>query len=295
MLDTPQTVRMIVNLADQYKVLLQERGFLRNAEDVAAANTFSRSWEVVKAVLCAGLYPNAIRVDSGRKRVKLFTKVCTAPGVVRAVFATVMVGNVRMSRPQGHGKITPHPSSVNGHEQHFDHRWLMYHDKVRTVGGLFVYDSSTMPPLPMLLFGGGDTAGELFIREAKYVLVTLSAWCHGGCAIGPARLIAPTPPQVCERGVGGCGRLDLLPHASRCCACDSSSSPRGAICVGRICAQPRRAAVTRMQSPGCSRVPGGRSWKHGCTGRNGRWLWRCRAPYLAWERGNGNAWDGRAE
>ena len=206
-----------------------------------------------------------------------------------------MVGNVRMSRPQGHGKITPHPSSVNGHEQHFDHRWLMYHDKVRTVGGLFVYDSSTMPPLPMLLFGGGDTAGELFIREAKYVLVTLSAWCHGGCAIGPARLIAPTPPQVCERGVGGCGRLDLLPHASRCCACDSSSSPRGAICVGRICAQPRRAAVTRMQSPGCSRVPGGRSWKHGCTGRNGRWLWRCRAPYLAWERGNGNAWDGRAE
>ena len=96
-LDTPQTVRMIVNLADQYKVLLQERGFLRNAEDVAAANTFSRSWEVVKAVLCAGLYPNAIRVDSGRKRVKLFTKVCTAPGVVRAVFATVMVGNVRMS------------------------------------------------------------------------------------------------------------------------------------------------------------------------------------------------------
>ena len=87
-----------------------------------------------------------------------------------------------MSRPQGHGKITPHPSSVNGHEQHFDHRWLMYHDKVRTVGGLVVYDSSTMPPLPMLLFGGGDTAGELFIREAKYVLVTLSAWCHGGCA-----------------------------------------------------------------------------------------------------------------
>lgn len=100
-----QTVRMVADLSEQYRELLRDSGFLRDAAAETAANQFSGSWEVVKAALCAGLYPNVVRVDWGRKRCKLFTK--------------------------GHGKIKAHPSSVNGFENGFDHRWLMYHDKVR--------------------------------------------------------------------------------------------------------------------------------------------------------------------
>jgi hypothetical protein len=32
-------------------------------------------------------------------------------------------------------------------------RWLMYFEKVKTAGGLFVYDTSEVNPLAMLLLG----------------------------------------------------------------------------------------------------------------------------------------------
>lgn len=56
-----------------------------------------------------------------------------------------------------HGRLEPHPSSVNaGGHASWSHRWVVYFDKVQTEGGLFVYDSTEIGPLPVLLFGAGD-------------------------------------------------------------------------------------------------------------------------------------------
>lgn len=74
---------------------------------------------MVKACLAAGLYPNLVRVDAGRKRSKFFTRE--------------------------HGMLKLHPSSVNAAEQgmnYWEHKWLVYFDKVKTQGGLFVYDTT---------------------------------------------------------------------------------------------------------------------------------------------------------
>jgi len=113
---------MICDLSEQYRTLLVEAGFIATHPTAwETLNEYSRSWEVVKAVLCAGMYPNLVRVDYGRgkrsRRCKLFTK--------------------------GHGKIKPHPSSVNGNENDFNHHWLMYHDKVREHSFRFVFIPAT--------------------------------------------------------------------------------------------------------------------------------------------------------
>jgi hypothetical protein len=47
----------------QYTDLLHDAGLLDRGND---ANRHSASWAVVKACLCAGFYPNLIRVDPGQ-------------------------------------------------------------------------------------------------------------------------------------------------------------------------------------------------------------------------------------
>lgn len=141
-----QTVQMVEDMRRQFRELLQEMGFLRadgRRPDGSDPNAYGEAWGVVRAVLAAGLYPNVIRVDFGRKRCKLYTP--------------------------NDFKLKPHPGSVNGNEHNFDHRWLCYSDKVRGVGGLFVYDTTPVPPAALaLLAAGGSRGGALVRREAKY-------------------------------------------------------------------------------------------------------------------------------
>jgi len=35
-------------------------------------------------------------------------------------------------------------------------KWLFYFDKIKTLGGLFIYDTTGVSALPILLFGPGD-------------------------------------------------------------------------------------------------------------------------------------------
>lgn len=52
---------------------LRASGFVRarGGGDIRDLNTHSENWAVVKAALCAGMYPNVIRVD--RERMLLAT------------------------------------------------------------------------------------------------------------------------------------------------------------------------------------------------------------------------------
>ena len=44
--------------------------------------------------------------------------------------------------------------SVNAANNDWRHRWLVYFEKQRTAGGIFLYDTTVVGPLPILLFGG---------------------------------------------------------------------------------------------------------------------------------------------
>lgn len=78
---------------------------------------------------------------------------------------------------QTDGSVKFHPSSVNDNMTMFPHRWMVYFEKVRSVGGLFLFDTSCVSPLPLLLFGAGDDKGNLLQRDAQYVGTHRGAAC----------------------------------------------------------------------------------------------------------------------
>ena len=86
---------------------------------------------VVRAVLCAGLYPNVMSVgDRGERR----TPPLSGPGGAVAAL---------------------HPSTVNAEVPSFESRWLVYYEKMLT-SRVFLRDSTMVtPPSPCLGIGLG--------------------------------------------------------------------------------------------------------------------------------------------
>ncbi|RWS31417.1 putative ATP-dependent RNA helicase YTHDC2-like protein [Leptotrombidium deliense] len=64
------TMEMIVGMRTQLLGQLRASGFVRarGVGDIRDLNTNSENWAVVKAAICAGCYPNMIRVDRDRKQ-----------------------------------------------------------------------------------------------------------------------------------------------------------------------------------------------------------------------------------
>eukprot|EP00873_Tetraselmis_striata_P014025 jgi/Tetstr1/434289/TSEL_023396.t1 len=125
-----------------------------DAEDAANAHAANRN--LVLAVICAGLYPNAVRVagnagggsggkSSGKEPPKLFARSATRPG----------------DEP-----VAIHPSSVSFGVTKFPSRWLVYLEKVKT-SAVYLRDASPATPYSLLLFGGDvqvqHTAGTVTI------------------------------------------------------------------------------------------------------------------------------------
>mmetsp|Transcript_34477 Transcript_34477/g.55926 ORF Transcript_34477/g.55926 Transcript_34477/m.55926 type:complete len:354 (-) Transcript_34477:32-1093(-) len=138
-------MRMIEQMREQYAELLKDADLI----DPSRFSSFSsslrpridvfedrhaHSWQVVHACLVAGLYPNMVRIDP-RKRSSKFVSKHSETGLVKL-----------------------HPSSVNSKEwgsEYWTHRWAVYFEKVKTEGGVFIYDTTEVSPLPLLIFGGG--------------------------------------------------------------------------------------------------------------------------------------------
>lgn len=83
--------------------------------------------ELIRAVICAGLYPHVCKTMNGRKP-KFFTK--------------------------DNRKVKIHPSSVNSMVSDFRHRWLVFQEILKSQGGTFIMESSMVTPAALLLFGG---------------------------------------------------------------------------------------------------------------------------------------------
>lgn len=125
------TMSMLSDMADQFCKDLHERQFITHPSLThAAANVNSGNEKLVRAVLCAGLYPNVAKVIPSRSTGRRPAKILT---------------------PQD-GKVTIHPKSLNYEAAEFQSSWLCYHTKVKT-SAIFLHDCSEVSPLALMFFG----------------------------------------------------------------------------------------------------------------------------------------------
>ncbi|XP_070542906.1 3'-5' RNA helicase YTHDC2-like [Ptychodera flava] len=137
------TMEMVVGMRTQLLGQLRASGFVRarGGGDIRDLNSNSENWAVVKAALCAGMYPNLIRVD--RERVQLMT--------------------------QKESKVRFHPSSVlsqpptgkmtvaDAHAQNVKNLptdWLIYDEMTRTHRIANTRCVTVVSPVTVALFAG---------------------------------------------------------------------------------------------------------------------------------------------
>ncbi|XP_032666503.1 ATP-dependent DNA/RNA helicase DHX36 [Odontomachus brunneus] len=120
------TLRLLSEMKHDFARYLHEMKFLdsENPNDTNA-NRNSNNMALIKAIVCAGLYPNI--------------------AVVRRVTQNGVVGWT----PED-GRVYTHPSSVNNKNRHFLSRYLTYFTKQRSTA-IFLHDT-TCVSLPILLF-----------------------------------------------------------------------------------------------------------------------------------------------
>ncbi|GJP32741.1 hypothetical protein CLOM_g17337 [Closterium sp. NIES-68] len=123
-------------------------------------NENSQSWRVVKGVICAGFYPNVVRVQRPEKR---FVK--TEHGAVERDAAARAV----RFYTRADGRVFLHPGSVNFSQGTFESPWLVFSEKIQT-SKIFIRECSMAPAFALLLLGG------LLNVNAERRLVAVDNW-----------------------------------------------------------------------------------------------------------------------
>lgn len=128
---SPNTLKLLKEMKKQFASLVHDLGFIKVANPLhQEANVNSDNENLIRAIICAGLYPNVAKIHKPPK------------GSRPAILHTKTDGRVQL-----------HPKSVNSTEQHFEMKWLIFHQKLKT-SGVFVHDCSMVSPYPLLFFGG---------------------------------------------------------------------------------------------------------------------------------------------
>lgn len=130
------TMAMLSDMIDQLCKDLYEHHFLPSYDlSDPAVNVNSSNYGLIRAVLCAGLFPNVAKVS-------------------------VKQGNHSKGRQRGphpkittieDGNVTIHPKSVNADSQEFHSSWLCYHTKVKTTC-IFLHDCSEVSDTALMFF-----------------------------------------------------------------------------------------------------------------------------------------------
>ncbi|CAN0878208.1 DExH-box ATP-dependent RNA helicase DExH3 [Linum grandiflorum] len=123
-----QTLKAIDSFRKDFDTLLREAGLID--QDIANYNTWSEDWNLVRAVICAGLSPG----------------ICS---VVNKGLKTMEDGPVLLYR-----------SSVNRLATEIPYPWLAFNEKLM-LDSLFLQDSTAVSDSVLLLFGGRVSSGEL--------------------------------------------------------------------------------------------------------------------------------------
>ncbi|CAN0418977.1 unnamed protein product [Discosporangium mesarthrocarpum] len=121
----------------------------------STVNAQARSWRVVKAAVCAGLYPRVVRVQRPMERfVDLvgLGAVAARHTAKEFQFFTRRAGGGACG-PGLDDRVFVHPSSINSATNDWSCPYLVYHERVHT-SRVFVRDCTEVSPYALLLFGG---------------------------------------------------------------------------------------------------------------------------------------------
>lgn len=140
------TLFQMEDLRKQFAGLLRDIGFLPknfrlNASLNTTENVNSENIGLVRAVLCAGLYPNIIVAPR------------TLVGNTKAAKSDKKKAGEHAFQSHRKGEVYLHPSTIAFDESKLDSRYCCYHEMVKT-SKTYVRDCTTVSPFALLLFGG---------------------------------------------------------------------------------------------------------------------------------------------
>lgn len=127
-----QTLRAIDSLRKQFFFLLQDTGLVDHNPE--SCNRLSHDEHLIRAVICAGLFPGICSVVNKEKSVALKT--------------------------MEDGQVLLYSNSVNAAAPKIPYPWLVFNEKVK-VNSVFLRDSTGVSDSVLLLFGGNISRGGL--------------------------------------------------------------------------------------------------------------------------------------
>uniref|UniRef100_A0A6N2K619 RNA helicase n=1 Tax=Salix viminalis TaxID=40686 RepID=A0A6N2K619_SALVM len=151
----------LINIPKSYQVGRMKKENLDSwlSEKSQPFNMYSHHSSLVKAILCAGLYPNVAATEQG-------------------ITAAALNGLKQSSRSgkrdhpvwyDGRREVHIHPSSVNCNMKAFPHPFLVFLEKVET-NRVFLRDTTNISPFSILLFGGAISI------QHQTGLLTIDGW-----------------------------------------------------------------------------------------------------------------------
>ncbi|XP_033228401.1 ATP-dependent DNA/RNA helicase DHX36 [Belonocnema kinseyi] len=156
------TLRLLSDMKSQFARNLCEMKFLQNDNPSDMnANRNSNNLSLIKAIVCAGLYPNI------------------------AVVRGITKHNILVYTPED-GRVKIHPSSINEKIRSLPSPYLIYFLKKRSTA-IYLHDTTSVSPWALLFTNPNRFAGE---REGKSIITlsdSLSFYCE------------PTTAQIIQR------------------------------------------------------------------------------------------------
>jgi HrpA-like RNA helicase len=170
------TLHQMEDLRNQFAKLLRDIGFLPSSFQLknttqTGANANSQNTGLIKAVLCAGLYPNILTAPRS---------LVSKPGIAKKK-GDKKVGECAF---QSHrkGEVYLHPSTIAFAQSELDSRYCCYHEIVKT-SKTYARDTTTVSPFALLLFGG-----KLKVYQTHGVC-TVDEWLKFRLDAKPATLV----------------------------------------------------------------------------------------------------------
>eukprot|EP00897_Mesotaenium_endlicherianum_P002934 jgi/Mesen1/2669/ME000167S01818 len=173
--------------AEYYQSVWSGGSALRSSEARAlggghALDANSGSIRIVKAALCAGFYPNIVRVQHPET---------TYQRMEHGTVAKDAAAHELRYFTRADGRAFLHPGSVNFVVGQFESPWLVYGEKVKT-SKVYIRESSMVPAYGLLLFGG-----EIGVKHDRQV-ITVDGWMEFEAPARIAVLIRELRAKVAE-------------------------------------------------------------------------------------------------
>ncbi|KAF9015717.1 P-loop containing nucleoside triphosphate hydrolase protein [Cyathus striatus] len=195
---SPTTVRDITMLRQEFASTLADLGFIPISSVLSSPelNLNSQNFNLIKAILLGGLWPNVVNVHLPKSAIK-FDKV-HAGTIQRANTAR----EFKLYDAYG-SRVFLHPGSILFGESSWKSPFVTYFQKQMTTK-LFLRDATEVPLYGLLLFGGvvsvNHIAGGVVISR-KGSAIKLKAWPRIGVLVNQLRRLLDAQLQQCiEKG-----------------------------------------------------------------------------------------------